>query len=210
MQDPSDQLAREERAAASRVDLVATRWALIAAVVLYVIALFLPFAGNVAGWQILTFTDAADAVQAKLTEYAFTVLSFIGLVVLTSLVLATRRFPLAAAGWMFTTVSFLISILAIWLRRTSSAFDQGFYHGPGIYLAIVAVGIAVFAYIPVVLRRSETQSEIAERRGALEGRDEVALAQRAATRETASRENPLLVDDRRARAAERHKKNREG
>jgi len=31
----------------------------------------------------------------------------------------------------------------------------------------------------------------------------VALAQRAATRE---QENPLLIDDRRARAAERHRK----
>lgn len=126
----SDQLAREERAAASTVDLGATRWVLIAAVVVYLIALFLPFAGGVPGWQILTFTDAAAEVQTKLTEYVFTVMSFIGLAVLTTLVLATRRFPFAAAGWMFTTVSFLVSILAIWLRRTSTAYDLGYHHGP--------------------------------------------------------------------------------
>ncbi|SDL78183.1 hypothetical protein SAMN04488535_0762 [Corynebacterium mycetoides] len=205
----SDQLAREERAAASTVDLGATRWVLIAAVVVYLIALFLPFAGGVPGWQILTFTDAAAEVQTKLTEYVFTVMSFIGLAVLTTLVLATRRFPFAAAGWMFTTVSFLVSILAIWLRRTSTAYDLGYHHGPGIYLAILAAGVAVFAYIPVVLRHTDRQAEITQRRLALDERDDVARAQAAATREAVTRENPLLIDDRRARAAERHKKYRE-
>ncbi|MCT1583904.1 Rv2732c family membrane protein [Corynebacterium sanguinis] len=208
--DQSQRLAAEERNAASKVDLTATRWALVGAVVLYLVSLLLPFAGGVAGWQVLAFSDAAAGVQTKLTEYAFTVLSFIGVGVLTSLVLATKRFAFAAAGWMLTTVSLFISILAIWLRRTSAAFDAGYHHGPGIYLAIVAVGIAVFAYIPVVLRRSDTQSEIAERRGALEGQDEVALAQQAASREAGGENNPLLVDDRRARAAERHEKYRDG
>lgn len=204
--DQSAQLAAEERAAASRVDLSSTRWALVGAVVLYVIALFLPFAGGVAGWQVLAFSDAAADVLAKLTEYLFVVLSFVGIAVLTTLVLATRRFVFAAAGWMFTTVSFLISILAIWLRRSSTAYDAGFHHGPGIYLAILAAGIAVFAYVPVVLRRSDAQAEIAARRVKLEGQDSVALAQQAATRKAASEENPLLIDDRRARAVERHKK----
>ena len=204
--DQSAQLAAEERAAASRVDLTSTRWVLVAVVVVYVIALFLPFAGGVAGWQILAFSDAATNVQTKLTEYLFVVLSFVGIAVLTTLVLVTRRFAFAGAGWMFTTVSFLISILAIWLRRSSTAYDAGFHHGPGIYLAILAAGVAVFAYIPVVLRRNDAQAEIAARRVKLEGQDSVALAQQAATRKAASEENPLLIDDRRARAVERHKK----
>lgn len=188
--------------ASKRLELGSTRWVLAGAVAVYALALFLPFAGGVAGWQVLAFSDAAASVQTKLTEYLFTVLSFIGLGVLTTVAVATRRFPVAALGWMVTTVSLFISILALWLRRTSTAFDAGYHHGPGIYLAIVAVAVAVFAYIPVVLRRDGAEGTRGER-------DDVALAQQEATRRAADEENPLLIDDRRARAAERHRKYRE-
>lgn len=188
--------------ASKRLELGSTRWVLAGAVAVYALALLLPFAGGVAGWQVLAFSDAAASVQTKLTEYLFTVLSFIGLGVLTTLAVATRRFPVAALGWMVTTVSLFISVLALWLRRTSTAFDAGYHHGPGIYLAIVAVAVAVFAYIPAVLRRDGAEGTRGER-------DDVALAQQEATRRAADEENPLLIDDRRARAAERHRKYRE-
>ncbi|AWB84192.1 hypothetical protein [Corynebacterium liangguodongii] len=185
------------------VELGDARWVLIGVIVVYLVALFLPFAGGASGWQVLAMTDASDQAQVTLTEFLFVLLSFIGVAVLSTLTLITRRFAVAALGWMFTTVSLFGSVLALWLRRTSVAYDMGLHHGPGIYLAILAVAVAVFTYIPVVLRRGEEQDE-----GHVE-RDEVALAQEAATRASVSEENPLLIDDRRARAAERHKKYRE-
>ncbi|MDY5785990.1 MULTISPECIES: hypothetical protein [unclassified Corynebacterium] len=199
------ELEWQEREASKSMHLGTSRWVLAGCVVAYIVALFLPFAGTASGWQILCATAAADEVQTKLTEFAFVWISFLGLVVLTSLVVATRRFVFAAPAWMACGIALLGSVLAIWLRRTSSTFDAGFHHGPGIYLAIAAVAVAVIAYIPVVFGRSAQQEEIARLRARTDQRDDVAIAQSDATN-SRGEANPLLVDDRRARAAERHKR----
>ncbi|SDR95566.1 hypothetical protein [Corynebacterium timonense] len=203
--DNAGDLATQEKDASTRLDLGASRWVLLACAVVFLIALFLPFAGEASGWQFLAVTDAATQVQATLTELIFVWLGVLGVVVLTPLTLLTRRFAIAAPGWMVTTVALFISLLAIWLRRTSATIAEEYSHGTGIYLAIVAVAVAVFAYIPVVVGRSAQQAEAAARRAASEELDEVAAAQREAGVST-GRENPLLIDDRRARAAERHRR----
>lgn len=204
---PEDQkkLANEEARAASSLEMGVRRWILAACAALYFVALFLPFAGGANGWQLLGATEAAQEAQTKITEYAFVWLSFIGVGALTTLTVITKRFAVAVPAWMFTTVSFAGSLLAIWLRRSSSTYDEGLYHGPGIYLAILAAAVAVFAYPPILFGRNEAQREVAEQRAAAQGRDDVAQAQRAAT-EHAHKLNPLLIDDRRARAAERHQR----
>lgn len=200
----AEDLARREKEASRSVELGAAGWVLLGCVVAYLVSLVLPFAGAARGWQVLAATGAAREAQLKATEFVFAWLSFLGVGVLTSLTLATRRFAVAVPAWMATTVAFIVSILAIWLRRTSSTFDMGLRHGPGIYLAIAAVGVAVFAFIPVVLRRSAAQADIAQRRASADGRDAVAVAQQSAA--VSRGDNPLLVDDRRARAAERHRR----
>ncbi len=203
----STELEELEREASKSVELGASRWVLLGCAAVYLLSLFLPFAGEASGWQMLAATSEANGAQTKVTEYLFVWLSFAGVGVLTPLVAATRRFALAAPTWMITTISLILSVLAIWLRRTSSSYDAGLHHGAGIYLAIAAVAVTVFAYVPVVLGRSGMQEEIAERRAQAEGHDDVALAQESAAQKARTGEgNPLLVDDRRARAAERHRK----
>ncbi|WP_342319903.1 hypothetical protein [Corynebacterium mayonis] len=199
----AEELARQEREAAKKVEFGSSRWVLLVCVVVYLAALFMPFAGGVNGWQVVA-RRGVDAADIKLTEQVFVWLSFAGLLIMTSLVLATKRFLLAVPAWMLTTVSFLLSALAIWLRRTSTAYDAGLYHGPGIYLMIFAVGVAVFAYVPVVVGRSAAQAEIAQRRASSDELDDISKAQQAAA-VSRGEGNPLLVDDRRARAAERHR-----
>ena len=199
----TETLARAEKEAASSVVMGTKRWVLAAAAALYLVAVFLPFAGGASLWQVLAATEAAKAAQTALTEYLFAWISFIGVAVLTTLAVLTQRFAVAVPAWMVTTVSLVFSVLGIWLRNSNSS---GIGRGAGYYLAILAVVIVVFTIFPLILSRNEEQAAVAEQRREIQGKDEVALAQRAATREQG---NPLLIDDRRARAAERHRKDSE-
>jgi len=199
-QPNTESLARAEKKAASTVDMGAKRWVLAAAVAVYLVALFLPFVGGASLWQALAATDAAKDAQTAITEYVFAWISLIGVGVLTTLAVATQRFALAVPAWMVTTVSLVYSVLGIWLRNSNAS---GINRGPGYYLVLLAVVIVVFTVFPLILSRNEEQAAVARKRAEAQGKDEVALAQRAATRE---QENPLLIDDRRARAAERHRK----
>lgn len=199
-QPRTDALAQAEKTAASTVDMGTKRWVLAAAAVLYLVALFLPFVGEAAGWQVLGAAGAAKDARTTITEYVFAWVSFIGVGVLTPLAVATRRFTLAVPAWMVTTVSLVFSVLGIWLRNSSGL---GISRGPGYYLAILSVIVVVFTIFPLILSRNESQAAVARERAEAQGKDEVALAQRAAIRE---QENPLLIDDRRSRAAQRHRK----
>lgn len=194
--------ANAEKTAAAEVAMGAKRWVLAACAAVYLVALFLPFAGGVSGWQILAVTEASRGAQTTLTEYLFVWVSFLGLGVLTSLAVALRRFTVAVPAWMVTTVSLVFSVLGIWLRNQSA---PGTGRGAGYYLAALAVLVAVFTLFAVILSRSDEQVAAAAEYARAQEADDVALAQRSATKQ-AQRENPLLVDDRRARAAERHRK----
>ena len=199
-QPNTESLARAEKKAASTVDMGAKRWVLAAAVAIFLVALFLPFVGGASLWQVLAATDAAEDAQTAITEYVFAWISLIGVGILTTLAVATQRFALAVPAWMVTTVSLVYSVLGIWLRNSNAS---GISRGPGYYLVLLAVVIVVCTVFPLILSRNEEQAAVARKRAEAQGKDEVALAQRAATRE---QENPLLIDDRRARAAERHRK----
>lgn len=203
-QPDTDSLARSEARAAASLEMGASRWVLAACCALYFVAMFLPFAAGASGWDMLAATQAARDAQTKITEYVFVWCSFIGLGVLSTATVLLRRFALGLPAWMVTTVSFAVSLMAIWLRRSSSTYDLGLRHGPGIYLAILAVGVAVFTLFPLLFGRNEQQRQAAQARAEAQDRDDVALAQRAATGKHA--DNPLLHDDRRARAAERHRR----
>lgn len=199
-QPNTESLARAEKKAASTVDMGAKRWVLAAAIAIYLVALFVPFVGGVSLWQVLAVTDATKDAQTAITEYVFAWISLIGVGILTTLAVATQRFALAVPAWMVTTVSLVYSVLGIWLRNSNAS---GISRGPGYYLVLLAVVIVVFTVFPLILSRNEEQAAVARKRAEAQGKDEVALAQRAAARE---QENPLLIDDRRARAAERHRK----
>lgn len=193
-------LARAEKSAASTVDMGAKRWVLAGACVVYAAALFLPFVGEASGWQVLAASRAAEGAHTAITEYAFAWLSLLGVGILATLAVALQRFALAVPAWMVTTVSLVASVLGIWLRNSGGVEIS---RGTGYYLAILAVVVVVFTLFPLILSRNANQEDAARERALAQGSDEVALAQRAATRQ---QENPLLVDDRRARAAQRHKR----
>lgn len=199
-QPNTESLAQAEKTAASTVDMGAKRWVLGAAAALYLVSLFLPFVGDASGWQVLAASSAAEEAHTAITEYVFAWVSFIGVGVVTTLVVALQRFALAVPAWMVTAVSLVFSVLGIWLRNSSGV---DIHRGPGYYLAILSAAVVVFTIFPLILSRNASQAAVARERAEAQGRDQVALAQQAATRET---ENPLLIDDRRSRAAQRHKR----
>ena len=141
---------------------------------------------------------------ASIAEYLFSWFSLVGLGVFGTCAVVLRRYRLAAAGWVLTGMALVFALMSVWLRRSTMAVDMP-GHRAGMYLAMAAVLVAVFAYVPLITRRGGEQEAIAMERAAAQGTDEVALAQRAAA-EHAHERNPLLVDDRRARAAERHRR----
>ena len=206
-------LARAEHSAGRRLAGGPVRWVLVGCALLYLVGLVLPFVGSVAGWHILGATDTARGAHVTIAEYVFTWASFIGLGVITPAAMSTRRYELAALGWVITAISLVNAFLAIWLRRSSAEAAEGMAiaYGPGMYVCVVAVFIAVFAYIPVILRRSDAQLELARQRAVAPETDPVAKLQHsAAERVHEQQPNPLLIDDRRRRAAEKWQSARGG
>ncbi len=200
-------LAEAEKKAAGRMTLGPYRWWLVAALVLYVVYLVVPHAGDTLGFQVTFRLPAAVDAGIKITEYVFAWLMLGGLGVFTTLTVLTRRTVFGLIAWMLVTVGVFYSLFAIWLRMTRSTADDGVNMGVGMAVAVVAVIIAEIAYAMVALRRSPEQARIAQERARHANLDEVGYAQREARTggEDSGERNSLLVDDRRQRAAQRHR-----
>lgn len=200
-------LAQAEKKAARRMSLTGYRWALIAAVAIWIGYLILPHARGVSGFEVTFFLPGSRDAGIKVTEYVYAVLIGLGIGVFTTLVLITKRTAYGLIAWMLTTVGLFYSVFALWLRQTRPSSGDGVDMSIGMYLSIVGVACAVFTYSMVALRRSPEQRKIAEDRAASDNLDEVGRAQRELLEAERDRvgENPLLVDDRRQRAAERHR-----
>lgn len=200
-------LAALEKQRAGTVDLGARRWVLAALVALYVLALLLPFAGDASGWRMLTFTEP-ETVDVAIGERVFVVLSFVCLPVFTLLLVIMRRTSLALFAWMAGCVSLVAALLGLWLRQTGSTGDST---GAGMYLAIACVLVAVPFLTTAWMRRDAEQQKMEALRREQTDFNPVAEAQAAAGQQSVRRAEDAgqLIDDRRARAAERHRLARE-
>lgn len=202
------ELAQAEKKASKKLDLGNVRWFLLAAIVLWGIFLIAPYAGDVRGWQLTFFTDAASEAGMKITEYIYSTLLLLGIGIFTTLTVTTRITPFGWAAWMFSTVGFAYSIFATWLRQTRNSQMDGVDFHIGFYISILAAAIATISFAFVVFRRDLQQEQLARARAEHENLDEVGRAQRdllvSSKRDETS--NPLLIDDRRQRAAERHRR----
>lgn len=201
-------LAHEEKKAARRMSLAGHTWALVAAVVIWLAYLVLPHANGVSGAEVTFFLPSSREAGIKVTEYVYAVLIGLGIGVFTTLVLLTKRTVFGLIAWMLSTVGLFYSVFALWLRQTRPTANDGVDMSVGMYVSIVGVALAVYAYSMVALRRSPEQRQIAEARAASDNLDEVGRAQRDlldAQRDQVEA-NPLLVDDRRRKAVERHRR----
>lgn len=207
--EEAQHLAQEEKHAGVRLWLGNQGYWLLGVLLVYLVSLFLPFVTGVPGWKVVFLHPDAAAAHVKVTEYAFAILSFLGAGVFTILTLVLRRSRLALIAWVFVCVSVVAAILAIWLRQTRPAAEEAISGGMGMFLAAGCVIVAVAAYSSIILRRDDHQLHLAHQRAQVRSLDAVGRLQEGMLAQqrqaSVSDDNPLLVDDRRARASRRHK-----
>ncbi|HHU68183.1 hypothetical protein [Corynebacterium sp.] len=204
MSNVPQELATREKRVASRLDLGGRLWLFVAAVVLYAVSLVLPQAGSVRGYEVLFQLQPAADAGIKITEYVYAVLAFLGVGVLTTLTLLTRRLFVAIPAWMITTVGTAYSLFALWLRQTRANADDGVEMNLGFWISLLALVLAFLGYAMTMFRRNPEQEKLARDRASSDNLDEVGRMQQQAN--ISPEENPLLIDDRRSRASERHQK----
>lgn len=199
-------LAAEEKNAGKRMTLGNQLYTLVAALLFYVFSLVLPHAGPTRGYDVLFQTSVAADAGIKITEFIYSILLFVGIGILTSATIITRRAVFGILAWMVTTVGFAYSLFAIWLRQTRSSATDGVEFGVGMWVSLIAVALAFIAFSSVSLRRDDTQAELARARANTENLDEVGQAQRSVSveRGNTAEDIPTVEDDRRRRASERH------
>lgn len=191
-----------ERRAAKTIELGAHRNALIVSVVLWIAYLLLPYAGEARGWEALMLGTTSEGVKISLVEAISAWLALLGVGVLTTATIATRRTALALVAWMMTTVSFFVNLWGFWYR--DSAADGARI---GMYVGALSTFIAFIVYCQVALRRSPEQLAAAERVREVSGQlDHVGVLQSEAATDVPAEENPLLIDNRRSQAASRHRR----
>lgn len=203
------ELAAMEKDAAKTLELGSKKWYLIAAVALYVVSLALPHVRGVAGWQVLFLTDTASDAGIRLAEYVFYILGAIGVFLFSLGTVTLKRTWMAWVAWFFSCVTLVYAVLAIWMRQTTTNTDNTFVN-IGMMVATVAAIAAVWGLSNTILARSERQWELVEMRAAHEDVDSVAATQRDLLRQQQNdpENNPLLIDDRRARVTRRREATR--
>ena len=196
MSNQYEQAHAAERAAAKKMELGNHRVALIIAIVVWVAYLVLPYAGPAQGWEALQLGTTDDGVRISIMENVSAWFSLVGIGVLTTLTVATRRTNFALAAWMMVAISFFISLWSFWFRGSTADSPS-----IGMWVGTLASLIAFLAYCQVAFKRSPEKA----RREASK-LDQVGILQTEAATTLAPEENPLLIDDRRRQAARRYKK----
>ncbi|AGG67076.1 hypothetical protein H924_08170 [Corynebacterium callunae DSM 20147] len=204
------ELATLEKEAARKLELGDKKWFLIAGGVLFLLSLFLPHIRGVMGYQVLTRTDVAADAGITLAEYVFYYLGMIGVVIFSLGTVISKRTWVAWVAWIFSCVTVVFAVFAIWMRQTTTSTQVNFVN-IGMMVAIIGAIAAVWGLSNTILARSDAQADIAQRRSENKDLDHIASAQRALLEQQqhSPENNPLLVDDRRARVARRRQREAE-
>lgn len=199
----AQEAAQAERRAAQTMDLRGQKVTLWIAVAAYIVYLIVPYAGSAHGWQALSFGTTEDGVKISLMETVSAWLALLGVGVLTTATLLTRRATLGLIAWMMVTVSFFVNLWGFWYRGSTA-------DGPaiGMWVGMLATFLAFLGFSLVALRRSPEQRAAEEKVRASAGQlDEVGKFQSDIA---SPQPQEMLVDDRRKQAAEHHRHQQEG
>ena len=199
-----DSAARRERDVARTMELGGQKATLWVSVVAFLGFLVLPYAGGQPGFQVV-FHTGDIGIERTPFDMIFSILLTVGVGVLTTLTVLTRRATPGLIAWMMVTVAAANCLFILWLRGSSEFNVQiGFVCG------LVSAFLATFAYSFVALRRSPAQREAEQHARAQAGQlDAVGQLQNSASAAKQQEETPLLVDDRRAKAREAERRSTE-
>ncbi|MDO4928502.1 MAG: hypothetical protein Q3976_05495 [Corynebacterium sp.] len=196
--------AKSEKEASKFIDLHGYYGLLGTVLGLYLLAMVLPYTGDVHGWEVVTRTTDAEI---GIAETVFGLFSALAAVVGVGLILLTKRTVIANITYLFSGIALLVSVFSLWMRIQDSQ-KGGSGVGPGHFVEIAAIIVLVYTLSRLVFSRSAAQEEAAAERAAHFQLDSIGQAQQESSLsqgfDTADT-NPLLIDDRRQRAARRHK-----
>lgn len=196
-----DAVAAEKRAAKT-LEMGKHIYALILSVVAWAAYLVLPYAGEAQGWEALLVGEHDGGVRISLMETVSAWLALGGVGILTTATILSRRTSLALAAWMMVTISFFANLWGFWYRGGAAEGAS-----IGMYVGAFSTLVAFLVYCQVALRRSPEQLAAAERVREVSGQlDHVGVLQTEAAKELSAEDNPLLIDDRRSRAAARYRR----
>lgn len=197
MSNQYDTAHAAERAAAQKMELGGYKTALIVAIVAWVAYLVLPYAGTANGWEVLGL--GSTSVKISIMENISGWCALLGIGVLTSLTVITRRLNFGLAAWMLVAISLFLNLWGFWYRGSTADGAS-----IGMWVGVLASLIAFLAYCRVAFRRSPEQIAAAEKaRAVASSLDQVGVLQTEAATTLPPEENPLLIDDRRRRAHKR-------
>lgn len=199
----NEQYAAAEKRASQIVDIHPYRGLLWPVLALYAVALLVPYSGSIRGWQVIF---RSGATEVGIAETVFALFSALAALVGVGLLLATKRTVVANITYLLAGIALLTSVLSLWMR-IQSAQNSG-TSGPGVghFIEIIAIIILVYTLSRIVFSRTSAQEVAAQQRAAHYQLDAVGQAQQAYGQANfdPAKTNPLLVDDRRQRAAQRH------
>ncbi|MDA3649630.1 hypothetical protein LZ318_08265 [Saccharopolyspora indica] len=146
MSEAEDQ--RQQRAWLRRIDPGARAMVIAPVMLVLVVSAMLPWAGDAAGWEVLT-GQADPALKIGLLPWLFAVNSTVVGLGFGTLALITRRWLFAFVAGLAGLVVAFEGVIAIWSRQTSGQ------HGPAFGLVIAAVCMVVLAiqWIKVIWSR---------------------------------------------------------
>ena len=162
------ELRKTEKKVAGEIDPGARALVVAVGVLLAMVSMVLPHAGEATGLDVLTMSAKADAEAIKVTSTIFVYLLVIFAIGFSSLALVTRRWVLALIALAGTCVCSVAGLLAIWTRNTVGVNDTATPNGAGIGLFLgwfIAMAL-VFHWGRVVWNRSTYHLQIAEDRRA--------------------------------------------
>ncbi|AZA09091.1 Rv2732c family membrane protein [Corynebacterium pseudopelargi] len=204
--------AAAEKQAAKKIDLRHYRWFMLASLIAFVLGLLLSHSGDVRGLDVLLQNQRAEQGDVRIAETIFVLFGTTAAVVLNAIVLITRRTAVANIQYLIGGIALLFSLFALWMRLQSKEIDGSTGIGIGLMLEVVAIIVLIYAMSCVIFARSEEQRTAAAMRAEHNELDSVGLAQQESMRSRGvdpAESNPLLIDDRRKRAAEKHQRSAE-
>lgn len=199
----AQEAAQTERRAAQTMDLGEQKLTLWISVAAYIVYLIVPYAGSAHGWQVLSFGTTDDGVKISLMETVSAWLALLGVGVLTTATLLTRRATCGLVAWMMVTVSLVVNLWGFWYRGSTADAPA-----IGMWVGMLATFLAFWGFSRVALRRTPEQRAAAEKARASAGQlDKVGKIQSDIA---SPLPQEMLVDDRRKKAAERHRHQQQG
>ncbi|EGD54031.1 hypothetical protein [Gordonia neofelifaecis] len=162
------ELRKAEKKVAGEIDPGARAVVVAICVLLAMVSLILPHAGDATGLDVLMMSDKAHAEHIKLPSEVFVYLLVIFGIGFSTLALVTRRWVLAWIALAGTAVDAVAGMLAIWTRNTVGVDETTTPSsaGAGLLLGWAVSIVLVFHWARVVWNRNTYQLALEQERRA--------------------------------------------